>query len=249
MNKLFYFIKLLFCFLAHRPIETIYVNIKLLPLRQALRFPIFVYTKTEFRSINGKAVIMGKVTPNMIHIGDDTRYPNTNKPLSIWTVNGEIAFAGRINFYQGTYVYVAENARLCFGTNGTFVGSNSKVICRDNITIGNSVEITWDVQIYDTSFHYIKKNGECVEPLTKPIRICDNSWIGNNSTITKGVVIPSFSIIASHSLVNSNLEKYGSHNFYAGVPAILKRKGMDRVWDYGEERELDKEYGYVRYKL
>lgn len=250
MNKFLQLCRLLFCFLTHRPLQTIYVNFKLLPIKYALRFPIFVYSKTEFRSLSGRLHIRGKVYPNMIHIGDNTRYPSTNRPLSIWTINGDVEFSGRINFYQGTYVYVAETARLDFGTNGTFVGSDCKIICRDHISIGDNVEITWGVQIYDTSFHYIYTDKEAnPKKLTKEVCIGNNTWIGNSTTISKGALIPAFSIIASHSLVNTNLAEYGSHCMFAGTPVKLKKQRIDRVWDYSLEKELDKMYGYIRYKL
>ncbi len=159
MGKLKRLISTIIILLAHCPFKTVYINFKTLPFKQALRLPIFVYSKTEFRSIKGRIVINGSISPNMIHIGDNTRYPTTSRPLSIWTINGRIIFNGPINFLQGTYVYVAENATLQFGTNGTFVGSDTKIICRDRIDIGNCVEITWECQIYDTSFHYIIKGG------------------------------------------------------------------------------------------
>ena len=170
MNKFIYLCRLIICFLTHRPFQTIYVNFRLLPLNQAVRLPIFIYTKTEFRCLNGRALIRGKVSPNMIHIGDNTRYPTTNRPLSIWTINGDIEFSGRVNFYQGTYVYVAQAAKLVIGTHGTFVGSDCKIICREYISIGDSVEITWGVQVYDTSFHYIYNGSEHPVPLTKKIK-------------------------------------------------------------------------------
>ena len=131
-------IRLLWIFITHYPIKTIYFNFKMLPFRQAKYLPIFIYGKTEFRSLQGKIIIKGKLSPNMIHIGDNTRYPHTNRSYSVWTINGTIVFSGRMNFYNGTYVYVAQNAVLSFGTQGTFVGSDTKIICRESIRIGNN---------------------------------------------------------------------------------------------------------------
>lgn len=189
--------------------------------------------------------IRGKVTPNMIHIGDNTRYPTTNKPLSIWTINGTIVFNGPIKFFQGTYIYIAENAILDFGTNGTFIGSDSKIICRDRITIGNSVEITWECQIYDTSFHYIKHEGGNVEPLTKPIVIDSNVWIGNRTTISKGCILPSHTIVASGSLCNKDYSVFGHNFLLAGTPAKCKTFDVDRIYAYEEEKLYDKHSYYL----
>mgnify|MGYP003306076537 CR=1 FL=1 len=249
MRRIKKILQLLWILISHRPIQTIYINFRMLPFLQAIRMPIFVYTKTEFRSLSGGIEILGKVFPNMIHIGDNTRYPTTNRPLSIWTINGKIIFNGPIKFFQGTYVYVAKNAILNFGTNGTFIGSDSKIICRNQITIGNSVEITWECQIYDTSFHYIKINGEEVHPLTKPIIINDYAWIGNRTTISKGCILPSHSIVASGSLCNKDYSKYGEKCLFVGFPVFRKMVDTDRIYSSDEEQQYDKQFGYIRYKL
>lgn len=242
-------IRLLWIFITHYPIKTIYFNFKMLPFRQAKYLPIFIYGKTEFRSLRGKIIIKGKLSPNMIHIGDNTRYPHTNRSYSVWTINGTIVFLGRMNFYNGTYVYVAQNAVLSFGTHGTFVGSDTKIICRELITIGNNVEITWENQIYDTSFHYVRNQQGKAKRLTSPIVIHDNVWVGNRSTIAKGTILPSYSIVASNSMTNKDFSEYGECCLFAGMPAICKVKEVKRVFDSSEEKLLDKEFGYIRFKL
>lgn len=248
-NKIKFILKSIYILLKCNTIQTIYINFKMLPLKQAFFLPIFIYTKAKFRSLDGKIKINGKVYPNMIHIGDNTRYVTTSRPLSIWTINGTIIFEGRMNFYYGTYVYVAKNAVLTFGTNGTFLGCNSKIICFESITIGNKVEITWENQIYDTSFHYISKDNQEPKSLTKSIFIGDNVWIGNRTTISKGAVIPQNSIIASNSIVNKDLSTYGENCMFAGSPADIKFKNIQRIFDYSKETEFDTKYNYIRYKL
>ena len=237
----------IFILLTHHPIQTIYFNFKTLPFRQAILLPIYIYTKTEFRSLRGKIVIEGHVSPNMIHIGDDTRYVTTSRSLSIWTINGTLTFSGKINFYHGTYVYVAQNAHLRFGR-GCCVGSDSKIICRDSIYIGDNVRITWENQIYDTSFHYVDSNG-VISPLTKPVIINDKVWIGNRTTIGKGTILPSNSIVASNSMTNKDYSSCGENCLYAGIPAVCKKTNISRIWTVKEEEVWDAKYGYIRYKL
>lgn len=243
-------ILLLINLLTHRPFQTLYINFKMLPFKQAVRLPIFVYTKTEFRSLKGQmSIIADKIIPNMIHIGDNTRYPSTNYPRSIWTINGNLVFRGAVKFFQGTYVYVAENAVLDVGTNGTFIGSDTKIICRDSIFIGDCVEITWECQIYDTSFHYVKSGDNEVSPLTSRIILYDHIWIGNRTTISKGTILPSYSIVASNSLLNKDYSKYGQECLFAGIPAQCKKSGVCRIFNSNEEDIYDKKYNYIRYKL
>ena len=249
MSRIKVFFSVFFVLLRCKIVQTIYVNFKILPLKQAIFLPIFIYTKTVFRSLEGEIIIKGKVYPNMIHIGDNTRYVTTSKPLSVWTINGTIVFEGRMNFYYGTYVYVAKKATLSFGTNGTFLGCNSKIICFKSIKIGSHVEMTWENQIYDTSFHYITDKDGNTEELTLPVVIGDNVWLGNRVTISRCTVLPSCSIVASNSITNKDYSPYGSNCFYAGSPIACKKKDVYRIFDIDSERKLDKKYNYTRYKL
>ena len=235
--------------LTHKPLKTIYFNFKMLPFKQAIRLPIFIYTSTEFRSLEGKIQINGPISPNMIHIGDNTKYISTTKPYSIWTINGTLIFEGACKFFWGSYVYVAENATLKIGTNNTMFGSGCKIICRESVSIGNNVRIAWDCQIYDTSFHYTKSEGKEVQSLTKEIVINDYAWIGNRSTISKGTILPSNSIVASGSLCNKDYTEYGEKCLFAGAPAKCKVTGIERMYTSKEEAYYDEIFNYKRYML
>lgn len=231
------------------PMKTIWFNLKMLPFNQAILLPITLYSKTIFRNLSGKIIIDTKhITHNMIKLGADWWYPATSRPQVMWCIYGKLIFKGPISFPQGTYIHIAKNGVLQFGTNGTFIGTNSKIMCFDKIEIGDGTQITWDCQIYDTSFHYVKSDG-IINDLTSPIKIGSNVWIGNNTTITKGVNIPDYSIISSHSLVNKDLKQYGEHCLFAGCPILLKRRGVVRIFDEEQEKRLDIERNYCRNHL
>ena len=247
VHRLRAYFNLVGLFLRH-PICNIYVNFKLLPVRQAIRFPIFIYSKTKFRSLKGRGIIHGKVSPCMIRIGNDTCYVATSKPYSVWTIDGLIEFNGPFSFSYGTYVLVAEGAKLIFGKE-SFIGSETKIICFDNIHIGNNVRVPWECQIMDTSFHYVKEETGNIKSLTKPIMIKDNVWVGNRTTIGKGSVIPEYSIIASNSLVSKDLSSFGEHCMFAGIPVKLIQSGITRIFDEEEQSGLDNKFGYIRIKL
>lgn len=77
------------------------------------------------------------------------------------------------------------------------------------------------------------------------MEIGQHVWIANGCTISTGAIIPPYSIIAASSLVNkdfSNISTKG--NFFAGIPANLKRTGTFRV--YGSlEGELHKHFSEI----
>jgi acetyltransferase-like isoleucine patch superfamily enzyme len=238
-------------FLRTSILKTIWFNWKMLPACQAWKLPIYLYGKTKFRKLTGKIIINGNISPGMIKIGKNDWYVDTSIQQCIWTIKGTIIFNGPISFGHGSYVLVSNNATLSFGTNTNYLGSNLKIMCFEKICFGNNVRITWDCQFYDTSFHYIESinQTENISPLTKPIIIGDRIWIGNRTTISKGAIIPNDTIVASNSLVNKDFSYIGPYCLLAGCPAIIKRKGVKRIFDKQREKELDKEFNYYRTHL
>lgn len=238
-------------------VPTLKINFKMLPFNQAIHFPIVVYSKINFRSLKGRIEIKGRLDFDMISIGQQG-YVATTKPVSNWTIEGTIVFWGCMAFYQGTYLLVAKDAILTFGNekssedfgrSSITIGSNTKIMCFESITIGEYARIPWDVQIIDTSFHYLENNGKEALSLTKPIVIGDRVWVGNRTTISRGSVIPSNSIICSNSVVNKDLSFYGEYCMFAGSPAVKKSEGLSRVWDEHKQAEYDKQFGYNRAHL
>lgn len=229
--------------------KTIYLNFKMLPFDQAIRLPIYVYGRMVFRKLDGNIVIKNEIKAGMIKIGKRDYYVETTLPQSIWTICGTIVFNGPMNFLQGSYVLVAGKALLEFGTKSTLCGSNIRIMCFEKIVIGDCVRISWDVQIIDTSFHYIKKSDAETIKLTSPIHIGNFVWIGNRATISKGTVIPDETIVASSSLVNKDFHSIGKYCLLAGQPAKVKATGVSRVYDAEEQKQLDLKFGYVRTHL
>ncbi len=230
--------------------KTIWFNFKMLPWKQAIRFPILFYGRVKFRSLKGKVSLKGGASIGMIKIGLD-QYVDTMVPESIWTIDGVIEFNGPMKMARGSYIHVAKNAILSIGTNRTFFGSNIRVLCWDKISIGNTVRISWDCQLYDTSFHYIESLDPTkeIKPLTKPIIIGDRVWLGNRATISKGATIPDDTIVASNSVVNKDFSDMGSNCLLAGMPAVVRSRDIRRIYDLKRQAQLDKQFDYHRRPL
>lgn len=228
-------------------IKTVVFNFKTLPIKKAMRLPVLFFGKVSFRSVTGRVIIDGPVTTGMIKIGVKDEYVDTSRSETIWTINGTIRFCGPVKFCRGSYVLVAKGAELKIGAPRTFIGSNIKIFCFNRIEIGSSVRITWECQIYDSSFHYIENVADgSVKPLPKAVKIGDRVWIGNRSTISKGAFVPNDSIVASNSLVNKDFSESGPYVMFAGMPARVKASGISRVWDLKKQAEFDKKFNYTR---
>lgn len=232
-------------------IKTLRFNFHFFPWRTALKLPVLCYGRVRFRSMKGSVEFVGSVYTGMVRIGVRKQYVDTAVAETQWILNGKIVFAGQATFFRGSYVLVADGAELWLGGKGTIIGSNTKIFCFEQITIGSDVRITWECQVYDTSFHYLERPGEetSIKPLTSPVLIGDRVWVGNRTTISKGAVIPDDTVVASNSLVNHDFSDLAPFSMIAGVPAAYKATGFHRVWDKKRECELDQAFHYPRTKL
>ena len=108
----------------------------------------------------------------------------------------------------GSRILVGRTGVLRIGNN---VGmSNATIVAQESVTIGNNVMIGGGVQIFDTNFHstdvIIRTSGKETpyDVKKKPVVIGNNVFIGTNSIICKGVVIPDEAIIPAGSVVYSS---------------------------------------------
>jgi acetyltransferase-like isoleucine patch superfamily enzyme len=122
-----------------------------------------------------------------------------------------------------------------------YVGENSRIWSAQNITIGDRVLISHNVNIHDTNGHPInalKRHEHSMQIFTsghpsteldilsEPILIEDDVWIGFSSTILKGVKIGKGSIIGASSVVTKDVPP---DTVVAGNPArIIRNLNQDK---------------------
>ena len=85
------------------------------------------------------------------------------------------------------------------------VSSNCRIVCHNQIEIGENSILGPNVMIYDHD-HVYDHNG--VKPrnfLTAPIKIGKNCWIGASAIILKGTVIGDNCVIAAGSIVHGTI--------------------------------------------
>lgn len=114
-----------------------------------------------------------------------------------------------------------------------FIGA-SHLVCRERITIGNDVVISWGVTVVDHNSHALEweyRKNDVVEwgqdkkdwthVAVRPLLIRDKVWIGFGATILKGVEVGEGAVIGAGAVVTKNVEAY---TVVAGNPAkVVKR--------------------------
>jgi acetyltransferase-like isoleucine patch superfamily enzyme len=212
------------------PLLTLYLNFRSFPLKQAFKFPVFIYGWPKFFSLYGKMECLESCKIGMVKINQtDTGAPSNpslNTAINNW---GTIFFEGPCRIYSANNINVARGAVLKFGR-------YCKIMHYCNITAHKYVEIgsqTWVAhrcQILDTNFHFIANFVEKkITKYAKPIVVGKSCWICNSSTILAGTVIPNNTIVASHSLVNKDFSDVPEESIVGGIPAKLISTGFKRV--------------------
>jgi acetyltransferase-like isoleucine patch superfamily enzyme len=105
----------------------------------------------------------------------------------------------------------------------SYINYNSNVRCKEEITIGDGCAISWGFEILDDDSHELKIGGEKVKS-SRPINIRDNVWIGHNSTVQKGVTINENSVVASNSVVTTDVP---ANTLVAGCPTEIKHENVN----------------------
>lgn len=215
-------------------LATGYINLRCLPFREAIHFPILCYGKCKLMLTGGGKIKLDKVSRGALKIGLNTAAYRTRGTTTITLLNhSEWKLGGYVTVCQGASVVIGENASLLMGDNSQ-LGDGAEIICKRKIVIGKSVDLTWDCQLTDFNSHPIMDlETKKLRELYKDVTIGDYCWICNRTTIQPGTVMPDHTIVASNSLLNKNYIEMGiaPYSMIGGQPARLLAKNVMRA-DY-----------------
>ena len=137
---------------------------------------------------------------------------------------------------SGNFVFESSAGIITIG-NHSYIGGGT-FISRSSIEIGDNVTIAWGGTVYDHDSHsldYMKRRKDIDDELDdirngrnfiqnkdwsdvncKPIKICDDAWIGMNVIILKGVTVGEGAIVGAGSVVTKDVPAW---TVVAGNPA------------------------------
>lgn len=180
------------------------------------RISILIYGKTLFKiSRNAKINI---VNGGCLHFNQGNTFTEPFIGVLEMQSGSEMNVKENFTIKSGSHIIITKNAKLNLGSG--YINRNTRIKCYEEISIGKNVAISENVTIWDSDAHKIVKS---LTPMTLPITIGDNVWIGTNAIILKGVTIGNGSIIAAGSVVNKSIP---ANCLAAGVPAKVVKENV-----------------------
>lgn len=167
--------------------------------------PVLISRNVSLKSVGGGVIVESykignvKIGFDNIGIGDGRHQRGTLQIL------GSVVIGEGVNISTGVKICCGENGHLVLNKK-TSININSEIICMDNIELGENAMVSWDVLIIDSDFHQIVEDG-IRKPITAPIIIGSNVWIGCRSVVLKGSTVPNGCIIAANCTVSNSFNK------------------------------------------
>lgn len=169
--------------------QTIWFNLKFLPLHQAWKLPIVFY-KPRFKNCIGTVAINieGKIKHAMIVLGRHqvSLYPDTGILIEN---RGHIEFQGSCSIGGNSAISLGKNGNVVFG-NGFVATASFKLVSYHRVTFHKYVLFGWDCLVMDTDFHALTKVEGGLSKGYAPIEIGAWNWFGNGCRIMKRTCTP-----------------------------------------------------------
>lgn len=208
--------------------KTVWFNLKVLPVKKALRFPIVISYHVKVKGVTRENFIVEdknlSTASLRIGFGDSAIARRESKKGLIQIRNGgKILLKGTIGLSQGI-ILATDSADIIFGNHFRCNHSTTIDCTEENITFGDNVVCGWNVTIRNGDGHTVIDMGE-KRRKTAPITIGNHVWICAMSTILKNTKIGDNSVVAYGSLLTKATGE--SNRLYAGVPAKPIKDNID----------------------
>jgi acetyltransferase-like isoleucine patch superfamily enzyme len=207
--------------------KTVYFNFKYLPLKQAVKLPIWVSNKVFLLKTSGQIQFNCPIKAGLVRIGGgEVGIFDMKKSRSMWQVSGTVVFNGATCIGHGSKISIGDTGILEFGKNFN-ITAESSIVTFCHVKFGDRCLLSWDILVMDTDLHKIKDGTAKVTNVPSPIIIGNDVWIGCRCLILKGAKIPNGCVIGANSVVNKALD--GEKSIFAGNPIRCIRENV--TWE------------------
>lgn len=215
--------------------STFFFNFRAFPLKIALKFPVYVYGSATLIRVGTIIIKDEHIYKGMIHLGEDFFKATQKTIFNNW---GTITIGSGVRIRAGVNLF--NRGRICINS-GTRIGENVYISISKELKIGEKTSIGYCSSIVDSDDHYIVNinTGE-VKRNDKAIVIGHNCWLGSQTYVKKGVVLPNYIIVASSNclLVKDYTSTFSEYSIVGGNPVRILKNGYLRIMDMTVENSI-----------
>lgn len=201
-------------------LKTLYFNFKVFDFKTAVKLPVLLFGNIQFEGLHAGCVELRKVKRGVVKIGGGWHtetFGYSNRYKSFLRIKGKLVLGAKVLIQQGVVLSINSKATVTIGDN-VIINERVTIHSKQSITINNNCWISWNTQIFDSSFHYMLKQGK-LACRNAPVFLGRDVWVANNVSIMKGAYLPDYTVVAANSLVNKDFRTLGEHCLIGGVPA------------------------------
>ncbi len=225
--------------------KTLYFNFRMFPFSTAVVLPVVFFGRVKFHQLTGKIVINGPVSRGLMGFGQKFEKQKRSKGTAEFSLEGKLILNGPVHMAKDVFFHVGPGAVCEFGYMSA-LGSDVKLICSQQIKIGDWSGIGYESQVIDTNAHPMKntQTGQRY-PMSGPIIIGSHNAVSNRVSIMPFTQTPDFCVIASNTLCTKDYTSLGRNILIGGIPAKLLKHDYARDWEY--EKPLLMQYKVLKW--
>lgn len=219
--------------------KTLYFNFKVFDFKTAVKLPVLLFGNIQFEGLHAGCVELRQAKLGVVKIGGGWHtetFGYSNRYKSFLRIKGKLVLGSKIRIQQGVVLSINSKATVTIGDN-VILNERVTIHSKVGITINDNCRISWNTQIFDSSFHYMVKQGKLAYR-NAPVFLGRNVWVTNSVTIMKGVYLPDYTVVASNSLVNKDFRTLGEYCLIGGVPAKFITNGVEPL--HLQDSKVDK---------
>ena len=210
--------KLNIIYLVSTVAKTVYVNFHYLPVRDAIKLPIWIAGDVKLGKLGSKGCLtLGLKKTGTVRFGFGGSFNLGGG--GYFHINGTCRIHGKFSCGRGIQFLVGANADAEFGNN--FEANSNCIINAGNkeVYVGNDVILGWGTTILAANGHKILyKSEETVDDSN--IYIGNHVWLCSDVKCLSGTKISDDSIVAANAMVTKAFDE--SNILIGGTNKILK---------------------------
>lgn len=118
----------------------------------------------------------------------------------------ELRIGKNFKMRDGAKIRVRQGGKCRIGNNSS-VNTNNMIVCHESVEIGNDVQLSPNVQIYDHDHDFRAEGGvKAGKYKNAPVKIGNNVWIGANTVILRGTEIGDNCVIGAGCVIKGKYD-------------------------------------------